>query len=306
MEEQMEATWKKLEKKLGYVFKDKEILRQALTRESAIQEKVRNAAKKSFQGLEFVGDAAIKHAISRCLFEQYGEKWTAAQLHDETKRLIGNRDLLPKIADKLGLSKFIIRGRGEKDFTLDMKADMLEALIGAVSMDNKKQGGLLAVIERLWSPHLKKPEKVLEKKVEAKNSEAKKSVLAVNIAKPVVTPKPAAVPKPTQNASTAKVVAALTSPPSPRTQRLFTGTSTNVSVDQFRYYVKEAPDVNRLNVGNKGDTALMKLLRKGNLDRPKVQILLDAGASWAVQNKQGDTAESIAKAKKHNIAQFKK
>lgn len=302
MEEQIEDVLKKLEKKLGYFFQDKSLLQRALTRESAIQERVPRAAPKSYQGLEFVGDAALKHCIARILFKKYGSEWTESQLHTETTRLIGNEGVLPVIAEKLGLSKFIICGKGEKTLTPKMKADMLEAVIGAISMDNPKQKGLFMVIERLWAPHM--------------DEQKKKAVVKVNqVPMPLLpassnnnnvvanTTLPPVAEKVSTNSSPQKMVTALISPPSPRTQRLFTGLNKNTPVEQFRVFVYEASDVNARNVGKKGDTALIKLFRKKELrpgiELPKIEALLERGALWTAQNNLGQTAESVAKAMKH-------
>lgn len=128
-------TMKELEHNLGYIFKNKELLKQALTRESAIQEKLPNAAKQSYQNLEFIGDAALKHAISIRLFyklQESQEEFTEAELHNCAEKLIGNENVLPQIADSIDLSGFIIKGKGETLITSKMKADILEAILGAI------------------------------------------------------------------------------------------------------------------------------------------------------------------------------
>ncbi len=294
MEQRIDLTWKKLEKKLGYVFKDKELLRRALTRESAIQERNPLAATKSYQNLELVGDAAIKHMLSNQLVKLVGDSWSEGQLHSALEKMIGNREALPIIADKLGLSEFVVRGRGEINLTLQMKADMLEAVIGAISLDNEKQKGLGSVIQRLWEPYLSKTVK-------------SEKIPAVVISAPVANNNNASSvvkdveKKANSKNSTSVVTAALIEPLSPRTQRLFSGTSNNTSVEQFEEIVRAAPDLDRQNVGKKGNTALMTLLSKkkfrADKEFPRAQLLVKYGASWSVTNRKGETAEDLATSK---------
>jgi len=147
------AALKKLEKKLGYHFQNKALLKQALTRQSAIEEKLPEATQNSYQALEFLGDAAIKFALARLIIQKNPEL-TEAELHDKTTALIGNKEVLPEIAEKLQLPNLLLRGAGEAEVTQKMKADVLEAVIGAISLDNESQKAVMQVIGVLWSSYL--------------------------------------------------------------------------------------------------------------------------------------------------------
>lgn len=284
---------KELEEKLGYIFENKVLLNQALTRESAIQEYLPTAAKQSYQTLEFVGDAALKHAISRVVFQKLHEKYPEGVLHECTKKLITNENILPQIADSINLSKFIIRGKGEMQLTSKMKADAMEAILGAISLDNQSQEILFRVVEKLWKPYL---EKVLSE-VEAMHNIP--AITAASSSSSIVSTSASAPEK--QN----KIKTP--SPPSPRTQRLFTGVGPQTSAEQFEKYVSQAPDINRQKVGKVGDTALMALLRKDKLrpekEIPKIEILLKHGALWTVKNKKNETAEDLAEKHDKNVIQ---
>jgi len=291
---------KELEEKLGYIFENKAFLNQALTRESAIQEHLPDAAKQSYQTLEFVGDAALKHAISRVIFQKLQGKYPEGVLHECTKKLITNENILPQIADSINLSKFIMRGKGEVLLTPKMKADAMEAILGAISMDNQSQEILFRVVERLWKPYL---EKVLLEVETLSKLPVKPNVLPLTTAassSSSIVSTNASVPEKQNKTKTP-------SPPTPRTQRLFTGVGPQISAEQFQKYVSQAPDVNRQKIGKAGDTALMALLRKDNLrsdkEIPKIEILLKHGALWTVKNKKGETAEDLAKKHDKNVIQ---
>ena len=88
---------------------------------------------------------------------------------------------------------------------------------------------------------------------------------------------------------------------SPRTQKMFSSIN-SVKIEKFEKIVANVPNVNCCNVGKKGDTALMTILRSKKLregkEISKIQILIKYGASWTIKNKIGETAEDLVKS--HN------
>jgi len=88
---------------------------------------------------------------------------------------------------------------------------------------------------------------------------------------------------------------------SPRTQKMFSSINSG-KLEKFEKIVANVPDINCCNIGKKGDTALMTILRSKKLREGKeisrIQILLKYGASWTIKNKVGETAEDLVK--KHN------
>ncbi|CAF0876883.1 unnamed protein product [Didymodactylos carnosus] len=151
----MVAQMKELEMILGYNFNDEELLRQALTRGSAINEKNPDASEKSFETLEFVGDAALKHAIAQLLYRKHRENSTEYVLHMGTVELIKN-SFLSTIGKEMQLEKFLLMGKGEKNLTNKdrLLADGVEAILGAVSLDTNSKNDLLDVVLRFWKPYL--------------------------------------------------------------------------------------------------------------------------------------------------------
>ena len=151
----MDAKLAELQQSIGYTFHDSSLLRQALTCESAIHERHQDAAKQNFKTLEFVGDAALKYAISLLLCRDKNRRWSVGELHDETVSHIRNESLLP-IARKLKLNEYIIKGKGVYECTEGMLSDAVEAIMGAIVMDKQQRGEvsetiLVDFVARHWS-----------------------------------------------------------------------------------------------------------------------------------------------------------
>ena len=122
-----------LEKTMGVKFRNKDLLLQALTHRSAVRGGDR---AKSYERLEFLGDAVLELAVTEFLYaissKPEGEltNWRSALVKGET---------LAVIARELGIGAYLIMSRGEdasagreKTSTL---SDVIEALIGALYLD---------------------------------------------------------------------------------------------------------------------------------------------------------------------------
>lgn len=123
----------RLEKTIGLRFRNKELLLQSLTHRSAVRGGNR---AKSYERLEFLGDAVLELAVTEFLYtiseKPEGEltNWRSALVKGETLALV---------AEEIRLGDYLIISRGEdasggreKVSTL---ADVLEALIGAMYLD---------------------------------------------------------------------------------------------------------------------------------------------------------------------------
>lgn len=125
-----------LQKKvLGYVFKDKELLMEALTHSSYISE---NEDVKCYERLEFLGDSILGALISEELYK-IAENNPEGELTQMRAFIVCEKGL-EEIAKKLSLGNYIKFGTGEK---LDkgfakasILADCLEALVAAVFLDS--------------------------------------------------------------------------------------------------------------------------------------------------------------------------
>lgn len=125
----------KLEKKLGVEFKNQELLKQALTHRSYLNENPSFELEHN-ERLEFLGDAVLELVVTEHLYKEYknpeGEltSWRAALVNSES---------LAKIAKQIDLNGFLLLSRGEskdqgkaRDAIL---ANSVEAIIGAIYLD---------------------------------------------------------------------------------------------------------------------------------------------------------------------------
>ncbi len=145
----------KLYRLLDYRFKNKNLLLQALTRQSAINEGKQSHALKSFQQLEFLGDKILDLVIGDVLLENYPNA-DEGQLTIQTAKYVNNQGPLAAVARQLKLNKFIIVGHGEEihnDIRNNDKAlsDAMEALLGALWLDSHRDYDFLKkFITKQW------------------------------------------------------------------------------------------------------------------------------------------------------------
>ncbi|NPB07039.1 MAG: ribonuclease III [Aquificae bacterium] len=114
-----------LEKKLGYSFKDKELLRRALTHVSAEK-------RKHYETLEFLGDALVNFFVVDLLVGLYPDKREG--FLSARKGFLISEKFFNELARKLELPKFIRIKRGRVNETI--VGDVFEALWAAVYLDS--------------------------------------------------------------------------------------------------------------------------------------------------------------------------
>jgi ribonuclease-3 len=128
----------------AYSFRDRNLLLQALTHQSAINEKHPNASTKNYRSLAFVGDAALKYVVSVELFSRKKvENIEVEGLHNQTVQRIMNHNLAAIARDKLKLERFLVRGNGEETVKPSMYATCLEAILGVITIDCQNNGPTL-------------------------------------------------------------------------------------------------------------------------------------------------------------------
>lgn len=130
------ANNRQLMERLGYAFRNSELLDNALTHSSSINETHREYCENN-ERLEFLGDAVLETVISERLYrllpkEEEGRltKLRASIVCEESLAAIGN---------SLGVGQALILGRGEECSggreRSSMIADGVEAIIGAIYLD---------------------------------------------------------------------------------------------------------------------------------------------------------------------------
>ena len=126
-----------LEKKLGLKFKNKNLLIQAFTHRSYLNENPDfNLAHN--ERLEFLGDAVIELISTDYLYNEYPEK-TEGDLTNWRAALV-NAKMMTKVAEELGFNDFLLLSRGEAKEGGKARAYILantfEAFVGALYLDS--------------------------------------------------------------------------------------------------------------------------------------------------------------------------
>ncbi|MCX7823336.1 MAG: ribonuclease III [Syntrophobacterales bacterium] len=126
----------KLEETIGYTFKNKNLLIEALTHRSFAYEQG-NSTVKDNERLEFLGDAVLELAISHYLWHLYPH-YTEGEL-SRLRSAIVREEELARLAERLHLGDYLILGKGEEHTGGRKKPSILsgaiEAVMGAIYLD---------------------------------------------------------------------------------------------------------------------------------------------------------------------------
>lgn len=147
-----------IKNRIGYEFKNKELLEQAFTRRSYSME---NGGENN-EILEFIGDAALNLVAVKILRKEFGyfnerkqqnpnyyylwETYETTFSSDkdegqltEIKKRIVRKSTLADAIDDLGLQNYLIMGKGDRKRHVEQsnstKEDLFEAIIGAIALD---------------------------------------------------------------------------------------------------------------------------------------------------------------------------
>ncbi len=128
--------WMKLEKAVGYEFRDKKILEQALRHSSYVNEHKLTRLDCN-ERLEFLGDAVLELVSSEFLFQQFPQM-PEGELTKLRASLVCE-PTLAACARQLSLGNYLLMGKGEESTggrkRDSITSDALEALIGAIFLD---------------------------------------------------------------------------------------------------------------------------------------------------------------------------
>ena len=132
----MQDNLKKLQNKIGYRFRDEELLKSALMHSSYVNEKHLQKYKCN-ERLEFLGDAVLELISSEFLFLS-NRKTPEGELTKMRASMVCEPSLA-FCAREIGLGDYLLLGKGE-EVTGGRKrdsitSDALEALIGAIYLD---------------------------------------------------------------------------------------------------------------------------------------------------------------------------
>lgn len=149
---EVDAEWASLracEERIGYEFRDKGLLRAALTHASGAMHRL-----ASNERMEFLGDAILGAVVCEMLYRTFPD-YLEGDL-TRLKSIVVSRQTCARISQALGLKDFLILGKGMSSTPTvpsSLLADVFESLIAAIYLD----GGHTAVrpfIERWMQPEI--------------------------------------------------------------------------------------------------------------------------------------------------------
>ena len=142
------AVWdqlSQLEKRLGYTFRDKGLLREALTHACYANQQSREQSQHDskamqmglagarYERLEWLGDVVLKAMSSHHIFHRTNPSTPENHLHRMRGQLISNRHL-HNVGERMGLAPLMLRVEGQ-EVTFKMLADVVEALLGSIYLE---------------------------------------------------------------------------------------------------------------------------------------------------------------------------
>jgi ribonuclease III len=153
-----------LETALGYSFKRRGVIEQALTHSSQAreQEAQQTAGSKSTvndnEQLEFLGDAILALVTSEELFHRF-PKFREGELSKLRAHVVSERHLI-QVAQRLELGQYLHLGRGEERSggrnKTALLVDALEAILAAIYLDGGMQPAHDFIVREILSPELER------------------------------------------------------------------------------------------------------------------------------------------------------
>ena len=158
-----ERSIKEIEKRIGYTFRDKSLLRQAFTRTSYSNEHKGRGGEKyqSNEVLEFFGDSILSASIVTILMKGSAERYEhgISTTLDEgdfsnVKSKLSDKKNLSDAVLKLGIARYLLMGEGDAKLGIDSEPsvmeDLFESIIGAIYIDSDYNiGSVISVVARL-------------------------------------------------------------------------------------------------------------------------------------------------------------
>lgn len=132
----MQANFQTFQEKIGLQFNDIQLLRQAFTHRSYLNEH-RGEVQGHNERLEFLGDAVLELISTHFLYTEYPDK-AEGELTAYRAALV-NAVTLSEVANGLGMNDFLLLSKGEAKDTGRARqvllANAFEAVVGAIYMD---------------------------------------------------------------------------------------------------------------------------------------------------------------------------
>lgn len=140
----------KCQQQLGVTFKNPELLSEALTHRSYLNE--HRSAKAHNERMEFLGDAVLELAVTHFLFNRFPQK-PEGELTAFRAALV-NTYALAEAAEKLSMSDMLLLSKGEAKDTGRARqiilANAFEAVIGAIYLDQGYEASEAFIARELY------------------------------------------------------------------------------------------------------------------------------------------------------------
>ena len=142
--------FEKIEKEIGYEFKNKQLLETALTHTSYAYEK----KKQSNEKLEFLGDSILEFVSSEYIYHKYPNLKEGEMT--KVRASVVCEKSLHEIAKMHNFSDFLYLGKSErisqKEVRPAIMADSVEAVIAAIFLDGGLEPAKKFIIKNLAKP----------------------------------------------------------------------------------------------------------------------------------------------------------
>ena len=137
-------------RRIGYRFRNPEILVQALTHSAG---KGRDARSRDYQRLEFLGDRVLGLVIAEALFRRYPER-EEGTLARQLNHLV-RKETCADVARNLGLAELMRTGetthRKQAETSVNVLGDLCESIIAAIYLDGGLEAAKKFIISQ-WEP----------------------------------------------------------------------------------------------------------------------------------------------------------
>ena len=138
----------KLEKKINYIFHNKEYLKQAFTHKS-----INAAPRKNYERLEFLGDAVLDIIVSRELMREFpdGDEGFLTQRRASLvqKKYLANIGQLLDLLDYIDIESSV--NLSIKKIEEKQQANLFEALIGSMYLDGGIEPCRKLILDTVWA-----------------------------------------------------------------------------------------------------------------------------------------------------------
>ncbi|MFZ2031762.1 MAG: ribonuclease III [Vitreimonas sp.] len=149
MSGRQDARLAELEQRLGYVFKDRALLREAMTHGSALDGDKSN--RRSYDRLEFLGDRVLALIVADRLLREHKDE-DEGEIAPRFNTLV-NKGACAAAARAAGLGEVVILSSSEESHGGRNKetilADVCESVLGALYLDTGFEAAR-AFVERFW------------------------------------------------------------------------------------------------------------------------------------------------------------